>query len=156
MKEKMIRLLRAFELKKFIRFGLVGVLNTLVDFAVFYALDRWAIGEGPMLVLLGEAVSVGPYLSNAAAYLTANIHSFFWNKFWTFRRRGTVTRREACRYLITSTGYLFLSSLSLGLFIWVLAGWVPEDWVNPLAKLPTACVTVFYNYLMNKFWVFQT
>ena len=37
----------------------------------------------------------------------------------------------------------------------VIAPLVPEGWTNLLAKLPTACVTIFYNYLMNKFWVFK-
>lgn len=160
MKEKIIHLLQVFDLKKFIRFGIIGVLNTLVDFVVFYVMDRWVIRDGPTMVLLGAAVATGPYLSNAVSYVAANIHSFFWNKFWTFRKRGRVTRGEVGRYLVTSAGYLAFSSLSLAVFIQVLslptlAGVVPEDWINPLAKLPTACMTIFYNYLMNRFWVFR-
>ena len=161
MREKILRLLQVFDLKRFIKFGFVGVLNTLVDFVVFYVMDRWVIREGPTLVLLGTAIAAGPYLSNAVAYVVANVHSFFWNKLWTFQRRGKVTGREAGRYLLTSAGYLLISSLSLAVFIRVLrlpalAGLVPEGWINPLAKLPTACVTIFYNYLMNKFWVFKS
>lgn len=161
MKQKLLHLLQVFDLRRFIKFGLVGVLNTLVDFAVFYVLDRWVIREGPTLVLLGASMAAGPYLSNALAYIAASVHSFFWNKLWTFQRGGGVTRREAGRYLATSAGYLLLSSLSLAAFIRVLAlpvwaGVIPEEWVHPLAKLPTACVTIFYNYLMNKFWVFRS
>lgn len=160
MKEKIIHLIQVFDLKKFMKFGLIGVLNTLVDFLVFYVMDRWVIRDGPTLVLLGMTVAVGPYLSNGISYVAANIHSFFWNKFWTFQKRDKVTGGEAGRYLLTSAGYLLISSLSLALFIRVLslpslAGLVPERWINPLAKLPTACITVFYNYLMNKFWVFK-
>ena len=160
MKEKIIHLIQVFDLKKFIKFGLIGVLNTLVDFAVFYVMDRWVIRDGPTLTLLGMAVVTGPYLSNGISYVAANIHSFFWNKFWTFQKRDRITRSEAGRYLVTSAGYLLISSLSLAVFIRVLslpllAALVPERWINPLAKLPTACVTIFYNYLMNKFWVFK-
>lgn len=160
MKEKLTRLIQVFDPKKFLKFGVIGVLNTLVDFGVFYVMDRWVIGEGPTLVLLGRAVAVGLYISNAVAYVTANIHSFLWNKFWTFRKRDRVTRGEAARYLVTSAGYLLISSLGLAVFTRVLsapllAGLVPERQVNMLAKLPTACVTIFYNYLMNKFWVFK-
>ena len=161
MREKLLHLLQVFDLKKFVKFGLIGVLNTLVDFAVFYVMDRWVIRDGPTLALLGMTIITGPYLSNAVAYVVANVHSFFWNKLWTFQRRGRVTGREAGRYLLTSAGYLLISSLSLAVFIRVLrlptlAGLVPEGWINPLAKLPTACVTIFYNYLMNKFWVFKS
>ncbi|WP_251316017.1 GtrA family protein [Flintibacter muris] len=160
MKEKILRLVELFDLKKFVKFGLVGVLNTVVDFCVFYVMDRWVIREGPVLVLLGTAVVTGPYLSNAIAYVVANIHSFMWNKLWTFQRRERVTRREAARYLATSAGYVLISTVSLAVCIRILslpfaAPLVPKGWTNLLAKLPTACVTIFYNYLMNKFWVFK-
>lgn len=160
MKEKLIGLIQVFDLKKFIKFGLVGVLNTLVDFGVFFVLDRWVIREGPTLVLLGTAIAAGPYLSNAIAYVAANLHSFVWNKLWTFERRDRVTRGEAVRYLLTSAGYVLISTVSLAVCIRILslpfvAPLVPQGWTNLLAKLPTACVTIFYNYLMNKFWVFK-
>ena len=160
MRGKIVRLIEIFDPKKFLKFGIIGVLNTLVDFAVFFVMDRWVIGEGPTLALLGTAVSTGLYISNAIAYVVANIHSFIWNKFWTFRKKGRVTRGEAGRYLVTSAGYLLISSVSLALCTRFLAlplfaGLVPKNWVNPLAKLPTAVVTIFYNYLMNKFWVFK-
>lgn len=160
MREKIIRLIQAFDLKKFVKFGLIGVLNTLVDFGVYYVMDRWVIGEGPALALLGTTFTIGPYISNAVAYVVANIHSFVWNKFWTFQKRDRITKGEAGRYLATSAGYLLISTVSLALFIQalslpVLAGLVPEGWVNMLAKVPTACITIFYNYLMNKFWVFK-
>lgn len=161
MKEKLIHFIRLFDPKKFLKFGIIGVLNTLVDFLVFYVMDRWVVGEGPTLVLLGTTVATGLYISNAIAYVVANIHSFIWNKFWTFQKRDRVTRGEAARYLTTSAGYLLISSLSLAIFTRVLsapflAGVVPDHLVNVLAKLPTACITIFYNYLMNKFWVFRS
>ena len=160
MKEKLVHLIQVFDLKKFVKFGLIGVLNTLVDFAVFYVMDRWVIQEGPALVLLGMTVVAGPYISNAVAYVVANVHSFVWNKLWTFEKRDRVTKGEAARYLMTSAGYLLISSVSLAVCIRILslpllAALVPHGWTNLLAKLPTACVTIFYNYLMNKFWVFK-
>ena len=67
MREKLVHLIQVFDLKKFMEFGLIGVLNTLVDFAVFYVMDRWVIREGPTLALLGMTLVAGPYISNAIA-----------------------------------------------------------------------------------------
>ena len=160
MREKIVRLIEVFDPKRFVKFGLIGVLNTLVDFCVFFVMDRWVIGAGPTLALLGMTVVAGPYISNAVAYVVANINSFVWNKLWTFERRDRVTRGEAARYLLTSAGYVLISTVSLAVCIRILslpviAPLVPQGWTNLLAKLPTACVTIFYNYLMNKFWVFK-
>lgn len=149
MLDKLKRLIRVFDLKKFIKFGIIGVLNTAVDFVVFYFMDRW-IGDGPTLALVFfGTVALGPYISNTVSYIVANIHSFLWNKFWTFEKRQGISGREAVRYIVTSIGYLLVSSVCLALCINVFG-------LSPVvSKVPTACVTIFYNYLMNKFWVFR-
>ena len=33
-------------------------------------------------------IAAGPYLSNTVSYVIANIHSFCWNRLWTFQKRG--------------------------------------------------------------------
>lgn len=157
MRDRLSRLAGWFDPKGFLRFGLVGALNSLVDFAVFFCLDRWVVRQGPVLALPGGAVAVGPYLSNASAYAVATVHSFLWNRSWTFRKRGHATGREAGRCLLASLGCVAVSSAGLALCIRLLSrsAAVPPGWVNLLAKFPAACVTVFYNYFMNKFWVFR-
>lgn len=157
--EQLKALLEKLDWKRFLKFGLIGVLNTLVDFAVFYVLDTWIIKDGPTLALLGITVVAGPYLSNFISYVVANIHSFLWNKFWTFQKKDKISSREVGRYLATSLGYVILSTVSLAIFMAILGtgafSFIPEKWVNLAAKVPTVCVTIFYNYLMNKFWVFR-
>ena len=156
----MRKMMLAFDLKKFLKFGLIGILNTIVDIAVFYIMDCWVIRDGPTLTLLGISIIAGPYLSNAVSYLAANIHSFFWNRLWTFQKKGRISGGEVLRYIATSAGYLLISSAGLAVSIRILSlplfsTVIPEEWINLAAKIPTFCVTVFYNYLMNKFWVFK-
>ena len=160
MKETTLHLIEVFDLKRFIKFGLIGVLNTLVDFVVFYLLNRYVIKSGPTVVLLGATIVAGPYLSNAISYVVANIHSFIWNKFWTFQKKEPLTRREVGRYIATSCGFLIISSIGLSLFMSVFqmpafAAIIPAGLIPLAAKIPNTCVTMFYNYLMNKFWVFK-
>lgn len=159
MKEKILSLIEAFDIKKFLKFGLIGVLNTLVDFAVFYFMNRW-LGDGPSVVIFGALLVLGPYISNFVSYVIANIHSFVWNKFWTFKKKEKITRQEALRYILTSIGYVAVSSVCLAVFMNFLTAvplpaWLSADKIPLLAKVPTAGITIFYNYLMNKFWVFQ-
>ena len=156
----MRKMMLAFDLKKFLKFGLIGILNTIVDFAVFYIMDCWVIRDGPTLTLLGISIIAGPYLSNAVSYLAANIHSFFWNRLWTFQKKGRISGGELLRYIATSAGYLLISSAGLAVSIRILSlplfsTVIPEEWINLVAKIPTFCATIFYNYLMNKFWVFK-
>ena len=152
MKEKILHLIEVFDLKRFIKFGLIGVLNTL--------LDKFVIQDGPTVVLLGVTIVAGPYISNAISYVVANIHSFIWNKFWTFQKKEPLTRREVGRYVVTSCGFLIISSIGLSIFMSVFqlpafAAIIPAGLIPLAAKIPNTCVTMFYNYLMNKFWVFK-
>ena len=75
MRKTLCHLFLSFDLKKFIKFGLIGVLNTIVDFAVFYVMDCWVIRDSPILMFLGRRIAAGPYLSNTVSYVIANIHS---------------------------------------------------------------------------------
>ena len=55
---------------QFIKFAIVGVLNTLVDFAVFQAFN----------LLLGWV-----YAAQVLGYTAGMINSYVWNSGWTFR-----------------------------------------------------------------------
>ncbi|WP_267094851.1 GtrA family protein [Xanthomonas sacchari] len=57
-----------------IRYGLVGVLNTLVCLLVMYALTYCG--------------GVGAYAANACGYVVGFMASFFFNKIWTFGSRS--------------------------------------------------------------------
>ncbi|ODU54808.1 MAG: hypothetical protein ABT01_07615, partial [Clostridium sp. SCN 57-10] len=115
--------------------GLIGVLNTAVDFAVFYALNKM--------------LRLDPYLSQIGAFIIAALNSFLWNKYWTFEKRAPVSRREVTRYLVTNGMYLLLSLAVMRVLIQVFS-------LDPfLAKFPTAVCMVLFNYLMAKLWVFS-
>jgi putative flippase GtrA len=66
-------------LREAIRYGLVGVLNTLVGFAAF---------SFCLYVL-----RLDPGLSDVLSYIVGLANSFFWNRRWTFNSRGRATRQ---------------------------------------------------------------
>jgi len=67
-----------------LRFGLVGVVNTLVGLAVIAALLRLGAGD---------------WISNAASYAVGLCVSFTLNRRWTFGVCGAVDTREIARFL---------------------------------------------------------
>ena len=71
--------------KQFMRFGVVGVANSLLDFSVFFLLHR--------------TLEFGYVSANGGAWLLAVSFSFFGNKFWDnyfFKRK--IMFREILKY----------------------------------------------------------
>lgn len=72
-------------LMQFIRYGLVGVLNTVVTLVVIFVCKS----------LLG----VNDYVSNAIGYVAGVINSFIWNRQFVFHSNGKLSR-EMVLFLI--------------------------------------------------------
>ena len=134
------------------KFAIVGVLNTLVDFAVFQSLN----------LTLGWV-----YAAQVIGYTAGIINSYLWNSNWTFREQRTRSLREMGLFLLVNIASL---GVSLGM-IWLLrdvvgitnewvALWMPQ-WLAGFIKGDTVCkliATVFaiaVNYLGNRLFVFK-
>ena len=132
---------------QFAKFGLIGVLNTLLDFGVLNFLSYLTkVYSGPTLLLL-----------NVFAFLAANVNSYFWNKSWTFSSRSRNAAAEFGKFLIVSIIGFGINSLIL----WVLtslvrplAGVSPQIWEN-VAKLVATVVYTIWNFIGYKLIVFK-
>jgi len=135
-----------------VKFAIVGVLNTLVDFAVFQTLN----------LTLGWV-----YIAQVLGYTAGVINSYLWNSNWTFREQRTRSLREMGLFLLVNLASL---GVSLGM-MWMLrevvgitnewvAGWMPAA-LSGFVKGDTLCkliATVFaiaVNYLGNRLFVFK-
>ncbi|MCM1067376.1 MAG: GtrA family protein [Muribaculaceae bacterium] len=76
---------RLEKIMQFVKYCLVGVLNTLVTLGVIY--------------LCKSFFGLNLYVSNALGYICGVINSFLCNKTWVFRSKGGYTR-EAVKFLI--------------------------------------------------------
>lgn len=117
-----------------IKFGLVGVLNTVVDLAVFMLLT--AIGAA---YLPAQIVSYGCGVLN----------SYIFNKKWTFRSGGAKDAGEISRFLLVNLGSLAVASVLL-------------EWLYGIAELPlfvskliATLAGVLINYAGSRYWVFR-
>ncbi len=120
---------------QFIKFGIVGVSNTLISLLVYY-----------IVIWLG-----GHYiLGNTLGFVVGVLNSFFWNNKYVFRKKEESSNIKAfikmtCAYGIT----LVLSTVLMYVFV---------DLMHISAFLaPLICLvfTVPINFVMNKLWVFK-
>lgn len=117
-----------------IRFGLVGVVNTSIDFALFAVLFYGV--EWPLLA------------ANAAAYSVAVVNSYLLNKYWTF---GDTSRGQAA----ILRGMLFVVLNLVGLALASVAVWVLAQFLHPLvAKAGSIAVSFVWNYWSNHKFVY--
>jgi putative flippase GtrA len=132
---------------QFLRYCLVGGVNTLIDLAILNVL-LWRIPtHNPQLLVV----------YNSIAYTSGAVSSFLLNKYWTFRRNQKPTWREVRRFAI-SLGLEVLYSNGL---VW-LAGKLLQPvianvtlWGNA-SKLLAVAGSVVISYAFMRFWIFAS
>ena len=124
---------------QFIKFGIVGVSNTLISLAV-YQIALNALGMHYLAAnLLGLVISV--------------INAYYWNNRCVF---GGGEKRPFSQHLalyfksLTAYGGTFVLD-SLLLVFWVEAVGIPES----LAPVLNLCITIPLNFFINKYWTFR-
>lgn len=118
------------------KFMIVGVLNTTIDAAAYFALTRW-LGLGSMLVL-----------AKGIAYVIGMLNSFFWNRTWTFGDKGNIWR-AAGLFTITHIAALAINAVTMALALDCLH--LPE-----IVALSAATGAAFvWNFVLNKLVVFR-
>ncbi|HVP03132.1 MAG TPA: GtrA family protein [Solirubrobacteraceae bacterium] len=126
-------LLRAPELRRFARFLLVGVSNTLIA-----------------IVLYGLLVSLAldPVLASAAGFLAGALNGYRLNRSWTFRG-ASGGAETAARYVVVQGIGLALNAA--GIWFTVRHAGLPRM-AGEAVILPAVTVTTF---LLSRRWVFH-
>ncbi len=130
---------------QFVKFGLVGVSNTVITYAVeqlcYYVIFRDV--NWPERALVFTATFLG--------FLAGTLNSWVWNSRFVFKTGPDKGQR--LKSILKMTVCYALTGLVLGpvLKVW-LTGLSLPYW---LASLLTLIVTVPLNFLLNKFWAFR-
>ena len=122
---------------QFIKFGLVGVSNTLVGWACYY----FFLWLDPDLYLVGSAVGTVVSIANA----------FFWNDRYVFPSEKKDLKNKLKRLGKTYVSYGGTSLLGM-LLLWVEVTFLELS--KALAPPVNLTVTIPLNFLINKFWTF--
>lgn len=131
-----------------VKFALVGTLNAFIDLGVLN------------LLILVSGIATGFLFSvfKGISFLLATINSYFWNKFWTFRKRGTAPYpKEFLQFfVITVIGFLInvgTASLIVNVF-GPQFGMTENLWAN-VGAIFAAIIAAIWNFLGYKFLVFK-
>jgi putative flippase GtrA len=130
---------------QWLRYCLVGLVNTLIDILILNAL-LWCLPTTNVQILV---------VYNSLAYAGGAVSSLFLNKYWTFSHRQKLTGREVRRFVIS----MILEILLTNGLVW-LAGSALRPlianvllWGN-LSKLLAMAGNTVLSYLIMRFWVF--
>ena len=122
---------------QFIKFGLVGVSNTLVAWACYY-LFLWFDED---LYMVGSVVGTVVSIANA----------FFWNDKFVFKSDNNDWRSKLKRLGKTYVSYGGTSLLGI-LLLWIEVRFLGISKV--IAPLVNLLITIPLNFFMNKYWTF--
>ena len=151
---------RLAPLIQFIKFGLVGVSNTLISYAVemlgYYVLFNSSTFPGTVSLLAGMGLTVTGdqirvILVTALSFVISVTNAYYWNNRYVFGQ-GKKTAGEHVRAYLKTVACYALTGLILApaAKVWLVGVGVP-CWI---ASLSTLIITIPLNFLMNKFWAF--
>ncbi|MGE5418432.1 MAG: GtrA family protein [Acidobacteriota bacterium] len=129
-----------------IKFGAVGLLNTLIDYGLFNLL----------VALTGIQTGVKVGSINTFTQTLAAINSYFFNRNWTFKARQGKHSWQIIKFtiatvigiLINSAVVMIVSSMGKGLPV------SPYIILNG-GKLLGAVLSILWNFVSYRLWVFN-
>jgi putative flippase GtrA len=119
------------------RFGLVGLVNTVIGFAV--------------VVLLDPVMGLPPALANAASYAVGISVGFFLSRRFVFRSRAGLSA-TGLRYLIAALGAFALNQAVLRTAGFVLGAGAVQHIAAQLAAMAVYSAAFFF---VCRLWVFR-
>ena len=126
-------------LLQFVKFGMVGISNTLISLAIYQ--------------LCLHALGLHYQLANVLAFVVSVTNAYYWNSRYVFRQSaGYSLTRHLRAYLkaFLSYGSTFLLGTAL-LALWVEVCGISQS-IAPVINL---LVTIPLNFFLNKRWAFR-
>lgn len=150
-------------LVQFIKFGLVGVSNTLISYGIdmlcyYVLLVNCAFGG--IVALLGglgiaaDSEAVKTVVATALAFVISVTNSYYWNSRYVFASQGRRTAGQHAKAYFKTMACYAITGLGLApvIKVWLVGGGTPY-WAAALGSL---VVTIPLNFILNKFWAFKS
>lgn len=131
-------------LLQFIKFGIVGVSNTLISYVLYVAV---------LLAMRPLRVAWDFVIGNIVAFVLSVLWSFYWNNRVVFASKDRKGRQLGIALLKAYLSYGFTGILLNNFLSWL---WVSVIGISKyIAPLINLIISVPLNFLINKFWTFR-
>jgi putative flippase GtrA len=121
-------------IKQFIKFGIVGVSNTLISLLIYY-----------ILVYL----KINYIIANTIGFIVSVVNAYYWNNKFVFKKNSSFGIKAIIKTFISYGTTFLLSTILLILMVHYLG---ISKIISPIIIL---IITVPLNFLLNKFWAFK-
>ncbi len=120
--------------KQFIKFGIVGVANTLISLLTYYILVYFKINY---------------IIANTIGFIVSVINAYYWNNKFVFKKSDSSNFKAIIKTFISYGTTFVLSTILLIVMVDYLE---ISEIIAPIINL---IITIPLNFLLNKFWTFK-
>lgn len=123
-------------LYQFIKFGIVGLSNTILSLVVYYTCLNFGLHY---------------ILANTLSFIAGVMNAYYWNSRYVFHEQiNNSNKISSILKVFFSYGSTFVISTVL-LLVWVDILCI-SDKIAPLINL---IITIPFNFILNKYWAFK-
>ena len=122
------------DFNKFIRFSIVGVGNTLINWTIFFILN---------------ACGVYYVIANIIAWIIATLNSYVWNSLWVFKYKKGLQINTSVKFFALNLAGMTVNTTILYLMVDKLG------FSKLVGLIIASVIVVIMNYTVNKLWVFR-
>lgn len=132
---------RRAEVWKLIKFLMVGVGNTAIDWCVYF--------------ILTALFSVAAWVAQPIGYIVGAVNSYAFNRKLTFKTKEKFFSRELIKFSLVTALTAGTSSLLMGLVTdtWHISG---TPLLDIAAKVGVTGFTMLFNFVLSRLWVFRS
>lgn len=122
-------------IRQFTKFNTVGVINTLIDFTVFYILNQY--------------LNVFYSAAHIISAMCGMVNSYILNKHWTFKKNRTNSLNEVTKFILLNLS----TSLITLLVFYLIKRSLPLS--NIVIKIIVIFLSAILNFIGSRIWVFK-
>lgn len=143
------------------KFGVIGILNVLVDFGVLTILTiflkkYFSINSSDVFLSFGVLIITAYSIYKALSFTIANINSYFWNKHWTFEEKNQKKSGFGQFFTVSIIGFIINVAAASLIFNYIhpFFGMNLEQW-GLIGAAFGSIIGLVWNFLGYKFLVFK-